>query len=98
MEGHRRQRALVFGPASYPYLSPTFPPLSDPSQLLQIPRLRPTEYSRIHHNERSVTRAYGGVLSAGAVRERIMRAFIIEEQRIVKKVLLDKQKEKAGKA
>ncbi|KAI3763014.1 hypothetical protein L1987_53460 [Smallanthus sonchifolius] len=31
--------------------------------------------------------AYGGVLSAGAVRERIIRAFLVEEQKIVKKVL-----------
>ena len=41
----------------------------------------------------SVTRAYGGVLSAGAVRERITRAFLVEEQKIVKKVL----KMQAGK-
>lgn len=65
---------------------------------MQIPRLRPVEYSRIPKNDRTVTRAYGGCLSAEAVRDRIMRAFIIEEQRIVKKVLQEKQKEKAGKA
>ena len=35
-------------------------------------------------NKKSVTRAYGGVLSAGAVRERITRAFLVEEQKIVK--------------
>jgi large subunit ribosomal protein L34e len=29
-----------------------------------------------------VTRAYGGVLSAGAVRERITRAFLVEEQKV----------------
>jgi len=60
--------------------------------LLQIPRLRPTEYARIPKHDRTVTRAYGGCLSAKAVRERILRAFIIEEQRIVKKVLQDKVK------
>ena len=38
-------------------------------------------------NKKSVTRSYGGVLSAGAVRERIVRAFLVEEQKIVKKVL-----------
>ena len=37
-------------------------------------------------NKKSVTRSYGGVLSAGAVRERIVRAFLVEEQKI-KKVL-----------
>ena len=33
-------------------------------------------------NKKSVTRAYGGVLSAGAVRERIVRAFLVEEQKV----------------
>ena len=33
-------------------------------------------------NKKSVTRAYGGVLSAGAVRERITRAFLVEEQKV----------------
>lgn len=39
---------------------------------IQIPHLRPTEYkrSRLSRNRRTVNRAYGGVLSAGAVRER----------------------------
>ncbi|KAK1435807.1 hypothetical protein QVD17_01576 [Tagetes erecta] len=66
-----------------------------------IPHLRPAEYkrSRLSRNRRTVNRAYGGVLSAGAVRERIIRAFLVEEQKIVKKVLkIQKTKEKqAGK-
>ncbi|KAL8269026.1 hypothetical protein R6Q59_002824 [Mikania micrantha] len=46
---------------------------------------------------RTVNRAYGGVLSAGAVRERIIRAFLVEEQKIVKKVLkIQKAKEKTA--
>ncbi|GJV95485.1 RNA-directed DNA polymerase, eukaryota, partial [Tanacetum coccineum] len=64
-----------------------------------IPHLRPTEYkrSRLSRNRRTVNRAYGGVLSAGAVRERIIRAFLVEEQKIVKKVLkIQKIKEKAA--
>ncbi|CAJ2647951.1 unnamed protein product [Trifolium pratense] len=59
-----------------------------------IPHLRPTEYkrSRLPRNRRTVNRAYGGVLSGGAVRE---RAFLVEEQKIVKKVLkIQKAKEK----
>ncbi|EXB44681.1 60S ribosomal protein L34 [Morus notabilis] len=62
-----------------------------------IPHLRPTEYkrSRLSRNRRTVNRAYGGVLSGGAVRERIIRAFLVEEQKIVKKVLkIQKAKEK----
>ncbi|XP_047158038.1 60S ribosomal protein L34-like [Vigna umbellata] len=64
---------------------------------LQIPHLRPAEYkrSRLPRNRRTVNRAYGGVLSGSAVRERIIRAFLVEEQKIVKKVLkIQKAKEK----
>lgn len=32
-------------------------------------------------------RAYGGVLCAACVRTRVVRAFLVEEQKIVKKVL-----------
>lgn len=41
---------------------------------LQIPHLRPTEYkrSRLPKNRRTVNRAYGGVLSGSAVRERFV--------------------------
>ncbi|PPD83606.1 hypothetical protein GOBAR_DD19472 [Gossypium barbadense] len=61
-----------------------------------IPHLRPAEYkrSRLPRNRRTVNRAYGGVLSGSAVRERIIRAFLVEEQKIVKKVLkIQKTKE-----
>ena len=33
-----------------------------------------------------VRRAYGGHLAAGVVKDRIVRAFLVEEQKIVKKV------------
>ncbi|KAF7123112.1 hypothetical protein RHSIM_Rhsim12G0156500 [Rhododendron simsii] len=72
------------------------------SPCANIPHLRPAEYkrSRLSRNRRTVNRAYGGVLSGGAVRERIIRAFLVEEQKIVKKVLkIQKAKEKqAGKS
>lgn len=57
-----------------------------------IPRLRPKEYRGIQPWKRTVSRAYGGCLSASAVRERIVRAFIIEEQKIVKRVLESKMR------
>lgn len=40
----------------------------------QIPHLRPTEYkrSRLSRNCRTVNRAYGRVISSGAVRERFV--------------------------
>lgn len=58
---------------------------------VQIPRARPFEYSRMARHERTVNRAYGGSRCAKCVRERILRAFIIEEQKIVKKVLAEKR-------
>ncbi|KAH6800121.1 Ribosomal protein L34e superfamily protein [Perilla frutescens var. hirtella] len=64
----------------------------------QIPHLRPAEYkrSRLSKNRRTVNRAYSGVLSGSAVKERIIKAFLVEEQKIVKKVLkIQKTKEKA---
>eukprot|EP01006_Ploeotia_vitrea_P059993 TRINITY_DN75120_c0_g1_i1.p1 TRINITY_DN75120_c0_g1~~TRINITY_DN75120_c0_g1_i1.p1 ORF type:complete len:111 (-),score=16.36 TRINITY_DN75120_c0_g1_i1:191-523(-) len=39
-----------------------------------------------------VKRAYGGTLTHKQVRERIIRAFLIEEQKIVKSVLRNSQK------
>ncbi len=52
-----------------------------------IPALRPSEYARISKRQKHVSRAYGGSRCAKCVRERIVRAFLIEEQKIVKKVL-----------
>eukprot|EP00239_Pterosperma_sp_CCMP1384_P001156 CAMPEP_0197844594 /NCGR_PEP_ID=MMETSP1438-20131217/1595_1 /TAXON_ID=1461541 /ORGANISM="Pterosperma sp., Strain CCMP1384" /LENGTH=120 /DNA_ID=CAMNT_0043455491 /DNA_START=62 /DNA_END=424 /DNA_ORIENTATION=+ len=65
-----------------------------------IPRLRPRQYSaaQLAKNKKTVHRAYGGVLCAGCVRVRIQRAFLVEEQKIVKKVLkLQMAKEAAKK-
>jgi large subunit ribosomal protein L34e len=41
-------------------------------RIKEIPHLRPAEYkrSRLSRNRRTVNRAYGGVLSGSAVRER----------------------------
>ena len=59
--------------------------------------LRPSTLSRISKKNKTVHRAYGGHLAASVVRERIVRAFLVEEQKIVKKVLkLQKVKEVAA--
>ena len=64
-------------------------PSGDHGKIHGVPHLRTQKYSRKHlaKNKKTVNRAYGGVLSGGAVRERIVRAFLVEEQKIVKKVL-----------
>ena len=66
-------------------------------KLSGIPALRPSEYKRISKRQKNVSRAYGGSRCAACVRQRIVRAFLIEEQKIVKKVLLEKMA-KAKKA
>jgi ribosomal protein L34E len=57
-------------------------------RLAGIKSLRPSQYSnkRISKRQKTVNRIYGGCLSHKVVRERIMRAFLVEEQKIVKKV------------
>jgi ribosomal protein L34E len=64
------------------------------STLLQIPALRPREYAQISRPKKTVQRAYGGSRCANCVRDRIVRAFLIEEQKIVKKVLKESQQKK----
>eukprot|EP00616_Rhizochromulina_sp_CCMP1243_P002775 CAMPEP_0118967238 /NCGR_PEP_ID=MMETSP1173-20130426/4657_1 /TAXON_ID=1034831 /ORGANISM="Rhizochromulina marina cf, Strain CCMP1243" /LENGTH=113 /DNA_ID=CAMNT_0006916175 /DNA_START=42 /DNA_END=383 /DNA_ORIENTATION=- len=56
------------------------------AQLHGIKQLRSKQYKNVHKRERTVARAYGGVLCGKAVRNRILRAFLIEEQKIVKKM------------
>merc|ERR1711862_126561 len=67
---------------------PTLPVCPLTGQTLNgLPALRAAERSRRSHKNKTVNRAYGGVLSHQAVRERIVRAFLIEEEKIVRKVL-----------
>ncbi|KIZ06472.1 60S ribosomal protein L34 [Monoraphidium neglectum] len=52
-----------------------------------LPQRRPATLARLSKRQKSVNRIYGGALSHAVVKERIVRAFLIEEQKIVKKVL-----------
>ena len=58
--------------------------------IIGVPRLRPMEYRRLKKRERRVNRAYGGSRCAKCVRLRVVRAFLIEEQKCVKQVLAEK--------
>ena len=60
---------------------------ADVGVFLQIPALRPHEYAQISKPKKTVQRAYGGSRCGNCVRDRVVRAFLIEEQKIVKKVL-----------
>ncbi|KAL9183591.1 hypothetical protein ACHAXT_004447 [Thalassiosira profunda] len=44
--------------------------------------------------ERTVSRAYGGSTCAGCVKMRIVRAFLLEEQKAVKKLLAERASKK----
>jgi large subunit ribosomal protein L34e len=52
---------------------------------------------RVSKRQKTVQRAYGGSRCANCVKSRVLRAFLIEEQKIVKKVLKTQQ-EAASKA
>merc|ERR1712107_678082 len=56
---------------------------------LKIKGVKPANQQNSGMSKRlkTVSRSYGGVLSHKAVREKIVRAFLIEEQKIVQKVL-----------
>lgn len=60
-------------------------------RLSGIPRLRPRKYSRLAKTDVSISRPYGGVLSHSAVRDRIVRAFLTEEIKVIKKKMQQKK-------
>ncbi|KAL0216724.1 hypothetical protein P9112_008908 [Eukaryota sp. TZLM1-RC] len=57
-----------------------------------IPALRPREYSRLAKNKKTVSRAYGGSRCHSCVKGRILRAFLSEEQKIVKALMKQQTK------
>merc|ERR1712156_518895 len=52
---------------------------------------RPAERKRLSLRHKKGFRAYGGVLSHKAVREKIVRAFLIEEQKLCNLLMRDQQ-------
>lgn len=80
--------------------SGTIPKCGDTGVPLKgISALRPRQYGSVSKTHKTVTRAYGGSRSANAVKERIVRAFLIEEQKIVKRVIKEQtEKEKVAEA
>ena len=69
-------------------------PAGDLGKIHGVPRARPPQLRRMPRSKRTVNRPYGGVLSHQAVRDRVVRAFLVEEQKIVKKVLRMQQQQK----
>jgi len=59
-------------------------------ELHGIPHLRPFEYHSVSKRTKTVSRSYGGSRCATCTKSRIVRAFLVEEQKIVKRVLKEK--------
>eukprot|EP01127_Copromyxa_protea_P019114 TRINITY_DN6126_c0_g3_i1.p3 TRINITY_DN6126_c0_g3~~TRINITY_DN6126_c0_g3_i1.p3 ORF type:complete len:112 (-),score=27.35 TRINITY_DN6126_c0_g3_i1:4-339(-) len=68
------------------------------NKLAGIPALRPYELSRVSKRVKHVSRAYGGSRCGVCVRSRIVRAFLVEEQKVVKHVLKKQQQAQKKKA
>jgi large subunit ribosomal protein L34e len=56
-----------------------------------LPHLKKSEYSRSKQRQRTVSRCYGGSTCHACVKSRIIRAFLLEEQKAVKKVLAERK-------
>jgi large subunit ribosomal protein L34e len=56
-----------------------------------IKRMTPRQFSNSKKRQRTVSRVYGGAVCAGCVKTRIMRAFLLEEHKAVKKLMSDKK-------
>lgn len=58
-----------------------------------VPCLRPVEYKRLAKTQRTVARAYGGSRCMSCTRDRVKRAFFLEEQKTVKAIIAEKEAE-----
>ncbi|CAK1550341.1 unnamed protein product [Leptosia nina] len=67
------------------------------SKLRGIQPARPAERSRLCYRKKTVKRVYGGVLCHKCVKQRIVRAFLIEEQKIVKVLKAQQATARVGK-
>jgi len=56
-----------------------------------IQRMTASKFANSKKRERTVSRVYGGAVCAGCVKTRIMRAFLLEEHKAVKKLMADKK-------
>eukprot|EP00567_Pseudictyota_dubia_P016063 CAMPEP_0197435022 /NCGR_PEP_ID=MMETSP1175-20131217/2672_1 /TAXON_ID=1003142 /ORGANISM="Triceratium dubium, Strain CCMP147" /LENGTH=114 /DNA_ID=CAMNT_0042963941 /DNA_START=111 /DNA_END=455 /DNA_ORIENTATION=- len=55
-----------------------------------IQHLKNSAYRNLKKRERTVSRAYGGTTCASCVKQRIVRAFLLEEQKAVKKLMQER--------
>merc|ERR1711894_791597 len=73
----------------------TTPKCGDCKEKLRgVKSVRPKVLATLSRTKKTVSRAYGGSRCAKCVRERIVRAFLIEEQKLVVRVLRAQQGKK----
>jgi len=78
------------GRITYQYVKKygTVPKCGDCGSSIQgVPAVRPKKLMSMSKRQKTVSRAYGGSNCATCVRQRIIRAFLIEEQKIVKRLV-----------
>ncbi|EUB60714.1 60S ribosomal protein L34 [Echinococcus granulosus] len=77
----------------------TFPKCGDcKCKLAGIKPSRPMTRSRMSKRLKTVTRSYGGSRCHACVRSRILRAFLMEEQKVLKQILKEKRKDRIKQA
>lgn len=67
------------------------------TRLSGLKQLSNSDNWRAARNSRRIARAYGGVITPNELKERIMRAFLIEEVKVVKSMVKSSKKEKTEK-
>merc|ERR1739841_425114 len=73
----------------------TTPKCGDCKEKLRgVKSVRPKQLANLSRTKKTVSRAYGGSRCAKCVRSRIVRAFLIEEQKLVVRVLRAQQGKK----
>ncbi|VDM30788.1 unnamed protein product [Hydatigera taeniaeformis] len=77
----------------------TFPKCGDcKRKLAGIKPSRPMTRSRMSKRLKTVTRSYGGSRCHACVRSRILRAFLMEEQKVLKQILKEKRMDRIKQA
>ena len=67
------------------------------ARLSGLKKMSNASYSRQTRSSRRIARPYGGVITPEELKEKIMRAFLIEEVKIVKKIVKSDKQEKHAK-
>ena len=68
------------------------------ARLSGLKKMSNANYSRATHNSRRIARAYGGVITPEQLKEKILRAFLIEEVKVVKNILRNQKHQKVAHA